>query len=106
NGTVKFTSTTTGKTITDAPNNFYNLTLDGVGGGWTLSANLTVNHQFNITHGTFSLGSNNLTLTGSGTGASRPFINAGIFNGSTGTVIYQGSTATEIEATTYNNLSL
>ena len=48
-----------------------------------------------------------LTLTGSGTGSSRPFIIAGTLNeGTDSTVAFLGTSATEIEADTYNNLTL
>ncbi|MDB4940465.1 MAG: hypothetical protein JWO40_890 [Candidatus Doudnabacteria bacterium] len=55
---------------------------------------------------TFSAnGSNKLTITGSGTGASRPLINNGTFTQSTGTVAYTGSSATEISNFTSGNIT-
>lgn len=53
-------------------------------------------------------GSNTITITGSGTGSSRPFKNLGTFTPSTGTVVYSGNGDTSIETTntSYNNLSL
>jgi hypothetical protein len=53
-------------------------------------------------------GSNTITFTSSGSGASRPFINNGTFTPSTSTVDYEGTSATDIETTgtsiSYNNL--
>lgn len=75
-GTVFFRSTATGKTITTNGVSFVNsVTIDGVGGGWTLGGAWTV-ASFTLLNGTFSLGGFNLTLnqsagvfssTGSGT---------------------------------------
>ena len=68
-GAITFNATTTGKTITtngvtiSAP-----ITLDGVGGGWTLGSALTMNTAsstlglFTVTNGTFATGNFNMTL--------------------------------------------
>ncbi|HRP51834.1 MAG TPA: LamG domain-containing protein [Candidatus Dojkabacteria bacterium] len=49
----------------------------------------------------------NLKITGSGTGSSRPFIISGNLNeGTNSTIEYAGGSATEIQAETYNNLTL
>ena len=60
--------------------------------------------------GTYTAGSETLTLTGSGTGTSKPFLVSGTFTPSTGTVVYNSTSATEIRANTtipdYYNLSL
>src|SRR3989344_1918813 len=56
---------------------------------------------------TFGAGSNTLTITGGGTGTSRPlYNNGGALTGSSATVNYVGTTATEIENTTFNNLGV
>ncbi|MES2315751.1 MAG: hypothetical protein V4486_03405 [Patescibacteria group bacterium] len=51
-------------------------------------------------------GSNTLTLTGSGTSTSRPFVNNGSFTESTGTVVFAGTSTTDIAAETFNNLTI
>ncbi len=68
-GAITFNATTTGKTITTngvtilAP-----ITLNGVGGGWTLGSALTMNTAsnsaglFTVTNGTFATGNFNMTL--------------------------------------------
>src|SRR3989344_1864205 len=56
---------------------------------------------------TFGAGSNTLTITGGGTGTSRPlYNNGGTLTASSATVNYVGTTATEIENTTFNNLGV
>src|SRR3990167_2897975 len=56
---------------------------------------------------TFGAGSNTLTITGGGTGTSRPlYNNGGTLTVSSATVNYVGTTATEIENTTFNNLGV
>ena len=48
-----------------------------------------------------------LTILGSGTGGSRPFINSGTLSaGTSSTVLYSSSANTDVEATTYNNLTI
>jgi|GEM_PF-3077857 len=54
-----------------------------------------------------SAGSNTITLTGSGAGASRPlYNNGGTATLTSATVNYTGTSATDIQATTYNNLGV
>jgi len=55
-----FESTATGKTITSAGKTLGNLTLNGIGGGWTLQDVLTVG-TINLNYGSFS--TNNQTIT-------------------------------------------
>ncbi len=64
NGTVTFTSTSTGKTI--APPSFYDVVFSGTNGGWSFtSATTTLSHNLTMTAGTLS-GTNNLTVNGGG----------------------------------------
>jgi hypothetical protein len=51
-------------------------------------------------------GANTITLTGSGRGASRPFITSGTFTSTGSTVSYTGTSDSDIENLTYNNLAL
>ncbi len=64
------------------------------------SLNINSSHQLDVN------GTRTITLTGSGAAGSRPFINSGTFTPSTGTVAFTGTSASEIESTTYNHLSL
>lgn len=105
-GTVTFNATATGKTITAGGSSFYDLTFNGVGGGWTLQDAATVSDVLTITAGTLSLGSQTLTLSGT-TGT--PLSNAGTFTASTGTVSYTGNNGagnTTVANVTYYNLTL
>lgn len=106
NGTVKFTSTTGGRTITNSGSSFYNLTFDGIGGGWTLQDNMTVANVLTITNGNFNGGTGTIiTLTGSGT----PFVNNGTFTPGTSTFSYgavNASGSVNITPASYNNLTI
>lgn len=67
--TMLFTATTSGKSIT-APSQitFYNLTFNGVGGGWNIGADIEVEGDMAITNGTVT-GTGDITLpSGSLTG--------------------------------------
>ena len=104
-GTVTLNATATGKTITSGGSSFYNLTLNGVGGGWTLQDNTTVSNVLTITNGTLDASSRTLTLSGNGT----PFSNSGTFTASTSTVSYTGNNLlgnTTVAAVTYYNLTV
>ena len=68
-GAVTFNATTTGKTITTNGVTISGpITLNGVGGGWTLGSALTMNTAsntlglFTVTNGTFATGNFNMTL--------------------------------------------
>lgn len=60
--TVTFNGTASGKTISGnltSTNSFYNLTINGLGGYWTLGAAMNVSNNFNITNGTLDLDTTN-----------------------------------------------
>ncbi len=67
NGTVTFTSTTSGKTLngqmTGSNDDFYNLVFDGVSGAWTFNAAVDVANDFTVTNGSVTANGNNLTVT-------------------------------------------
>lgn len=63
NVTVTFDSTSS-ETITTAGSAFYNLTLNGSGGQWTLQDTLTVSNDLTVTGGTLALGTQNMTVSG------------------------------------------
>jgi hypothetical protein len=50
NGTVTMNSTDTGESITPGSSSFYALTLNGVGGGWTITDHATTTSDFSITN--------------------------------------------------------
>ncbi len=57
--------------------------------------------------GTYTGDNETLTLSGSGTGTSRPlYINSGTFNANSNTVKFTGSSESDIQQTTFNNLEL
>lgn len=65
-GTVTFNATATGKTLSGTLNgtsSFYNLTFNGVGGGWTLSSATAATNDFTVTNGAVTAGTSNLTVT-------------------------------------------
>ncbi len=79
-GTVRFTATAIGKTITQGTSDFYNVTFNGVGGAWTFSnTNATTTRDFVITNGSTTLPSGVLAVGGS-------FTNAGTFTALTNTL--------------------
>lgn len=63
--TVTFTATTTGKTITIAPTMIWSVTLNGVGGGWTLSTTASgqIINQLSLTAGALTIGTMSTTTT-------------------------------------------
>jgi hypothetical protein len=86
-----------------------NLTLSGTASA-TLVGNLTVGGQVTVNTGaTLGLGSSGytLTLSGSGTGTSRPlYMNGGTLNeGTNSTVLFTGTSASDIQNETYYNLT-
>ena len=82
-GTITFSSTSTGRTVTTNGVNFEpQIIFSGVGGGWTLGSALTSKNFVTLSAGTFDTGNYNLTLsTGSGfletSGASTKTLNLG-----------------------------
>ena len=63
-GAITFNATTTGKTITTNGVSIpANMTLNGVGGAWTLGSALSVSGQFTLTAGTISLSTFSLTCS-------------------------------------------
>jgi hypothetical protein len=82
-GTITFSSTTTGRTIDFGNSSLTcNFVFNGIGGGWTLSRNLSTTGTITLTNGTFSTGSGpsyNLTtsqITSSGSGTFTLNLNA------------------------------
>ncbi len=62
---LTFSSTTTGNTITtNGAIGNVQITLDGVGGGWTLGSAYSSTNNFNINNGSFNTGNYNITATG------------------------------------------
>ena len=114
---ITFSATATGKTINSGGNSFTsNLTFNGVGGGWTLAANLTTSATVTLTNGalalsTFTLscgifsstnantrsvnfGTGNIDLTGSGTVLSMASANNFTWSGTGGFTRSAGTTHT------------
>ena len=77
-----------------------------VAGAYAPGGNVNATVAEIMSGGTYTGGSEILTVTNSGTGTSRPFIQVGAFTPSTNTVVFTGTSATEITATTYNNLQI
>ena len=109
-GTVTFNKAAA-QTLTDSTASLQDLGAVSVA---TASTNLQLGSNVKLTSlttaasTTFTPGANTLTILGSGSGGSRPFINGGTFTTGTSTIDYEGSSATDIETTnvTYNNLNL
>ncbi len=104
---VKFTSTSSGETITGGSSAFNDITFNGVGGEWTLQDSVTISSVLTITNGNFNAGSGT-TLTLSGTGGN-PLQNSATFTAGTSTVSYTGANAggnVTVENTTFYNLTL
>lgn len=78
-----------------------------VNGGYAPGGNVNAPEMEINSAGTYTGSSETLTLTGSGTGTSRPFyINSGSFKPGSDTVTFTGTSASTIETTTYYNLQL
>ncbi|MCX5705570.1 MAG: filamentous hemagglutinin N-terminal domain-containing protein, partial [Candidatus Omnitrophica bacterium] len=125
NGTITFNAATTGKTITTNGSSLANVTINGIGGGWTLQDDLTVTNTFTLSNGTlstndkklilgaytqnggtFNAGSLSITCKGN-FGISSP----AIFNAGTSTLILDASNATSgisfnAGGYTFNKISL
>ncbi len=104
-GTVTFDGSSS-KTITPAGQSFNNLTINGSGGVWALSGDLTATNTLTVTNGTLTAGANNLTVANySQNGgilnapASSKSLNvsggwtnsSGTFNHNSGTVTFNGT---------------
>jgi hypothetical protein len=86
-GTVKMTATSGSKSVTPGASSFYNLTFDGLGGGWTITtASPTIAGSFVISDGAVTLPTGTLTVTGSFT------VTGGTFEHSNGTVRMNAAT--------------
>lgn len=90
-GTVTFDGTGA-QSLDSDDQKFYNLTYSGTG-TLTLTTNATVANDLTISTGagTFSLGARDLTLAGD-------FTNKATFTGSTGTVIFNGTTTQQVDS--------
>lgn len=62
NGTTTFDSTDTGETVAFGSGTFYNLSFNGIGGGWTIATNTVMNKATLVTGASFTQ-SPNTTLT-------------------------------------------
>ncbi|MDI6758981.1 MAG: filamentous hemagglutinin N-terminal domain-containing protein, partial [Candidatus Omnitrophota bacterium] len=94
--TVIFDATTTGKTITDGGSNWYNVTFNGTGGGWSFVDSTVITSDMIVTAGTLS-GTQDITvqggdITGNGTinltGGTCLLDGAGNFGGDTNWTFY------------------
>ena len=80
NGTIYFTSTASGKSVRGNGSNFYNLTFNGTGGGWTfMDTNATSSQNVIIANGSVTAPTGALAV-----GAS--FLNSGTYTHSSGTL--------------------
>jgi len=80
---------------------YYNLyAADHTGTTFTAAGDITVSGVLTINAGAFSASSRTLHLTGSTT----PFVVTGTFTPATSTISYEGTLATNVASTTYNNL--
>ncbi len=93
-GTVTFSATSTGRTITPGASSFYNMTFSGAGGGWTIIGPVTAGNDLTITTGTVTLPANaTTTVTGS-------FANSGAFQHNNGVLLMNSSVAGKTITTT------
>ena len=126
-GTVTFTATDTGNTLggtLSGTSAFYNLTFNGVAGGWTPSAVSTISNNLAITNGTvddggfqitgnatgtFTMASATTLKLGSGTATLFPatFTAVNTTLNAASTVIYNATVSQNISGTpTYGNIQL
>ncbi|MFZ2886416.1 MAG: hypothetical protein WA021_01205, partial [Minisyncoccia bacterium] len=91
NGTVTFSATTSGKTITPGNSGFYNLTFNGSGGNWAFTSSVSATNDFTITNGIVTLTSATTTVGGS-------FTNAATFMHNNGVVLMNSSGAKTLTA--------
>lgn len=100
-GTVTLDGTATGKSLLSGSQAFYNLTLNGSGGAWTLSDALDVDNNATITAGTLDANStSNWGIT-----VGNNWSNSGTFTARSGTVTLDGVNQTISGATTFYNLT-
>jgi hypothetical protein len=124
-GSITFSATSAGKTITTAGKTLRSIVFNGVGGGWTLQDAMIANdvtltngtfnaNNFNLsadnytlTGGAVTMGSGTWTITGTSTGWSRTGTTV---TANTSTIAFSTTSATGIVfaggGATYNNLSL
>lgn len=94
-GEVFFAATTSGRQIDVGGDNFYDLTFNGVGGGWSfVESTLDVNGDFTISTGTVMLATATTTVAGSWNSAGGTFMhgNAAVEFDGTGSEIITAST--------------
>lgn len=96
--TVKYTGSSATNVAGTTYNNLY---LDHNATTFTLAGDTAVNSILTINDGILDGSSRTITLAGSGT----PLVVSGTFTPSTSTVKYTGTLATNVAATTYNNLT-
>ena len=60
--TVTFDGTATGKTVTSGGSSFYNLTINGSGGAWTIQDPLSVSNAFTLINGTLDQGTTTINM--------------------------------------------
>ncbi len=85
-GTVVFDATDSDNTINSNGISFYNVTLDGVGGTWTLASALDINGNLSINNGTLDVSTSNYALNVAG-----DWTNSGTFTGRNSTVTFDGT---------------
>jgi hypothetical protein len=101
NGTVTLNATSTGKTITQGNSAFYNLAVNGVGGGWTAQDRQTITNNFTLTNGTYTAPTTTLNVGGAFTR------NGGTFTHNNGSVILSPTANQTLTCTDpFNNLTL
>jgi len=103
-GTVTFNGTSTGKSIQAGGSSFYNLTVNGVAGGWTLvdTASDTLTGSLAIANGTLTSTAGKLEIRGAFNKT------GGTFTHNSGTVFLTspGDQAFATNGTTFNNLTI
>jgi hypothetical protein len=102
NGAIRFTSSTTGRTITTNNSPLNNVVFKNADGGWTLQDNLTIDGTLTIKQGILSASSHNITFTGDGEPFIYPYKTS--FVPGTGTVTFLSTGTTSITADRFTNL--
>jgi len=72
----------------------------------TLNSDVKITKLIIASDNTFDAGTYTFAITGSGTGASRPFIINGTFSANASLAEYTGTSTTDVESTSYYNLKL
>jgi hypothetical protein len=83
-----------------------NVSINGSSKTINLGSDIKATKLTIVSGNTFGAGGYTFTITGSGTGTSRPFIISGTFNASTSLAEFTGTSTTDVESTTYYNLKL